>query len=115
MVYHPEDFIDLCSAVLDDGGHLLEDVCVGKTVRLRFPDGPEDRPVWKRYQTTNCGMVSRFDINYDAEYTAIGPDGPLKNYVRVCAVDDAVGLWPRFKDVVSSRSYLPPKRTADAR
>lgn len=113
--------------MLDDGGRMLADECVGTVFRLRFEDGPHGRPHWKRFHTTHCNQAARFDVYYD-KFAPVDlsdddgvrlaydhPERPIKlptqpdpsvGHARVCAVDDAVGLWPRYKDVVSTRSYL---------
>jgi hypothetical protein len=68
----------------------------------------------KRYRTASCGLHARMAIKYDpTEQVELGgvvhpgeKERPLA-VAPVCAVDDAVGLWPRFADVVSDRSYQP--------
>jgi hypothetical protein len=121
--YHPDDFLALSSAVLDDGGQMLEDSCEGTEFRLRFESGPMGRPIWKRYKTAHCNQVARFDVPYDPTEAVVIEDEetgamvvndapakpesvPPPKHARVCAVDDAMGRWPRFKDVVSEKSYL---------
>ena len=39
-------------------------------------------------------------------YTMLGPKR-IQRKVKVCAVDDAVGLWPRYAGVCSDKSYQP--------
>lgn len=116
MKYNPDDFLALSSAVLDDGGTILSGACEPKVVKLRFDNGVDD-PKWKRYYTAGCGMSARFEIPYNpVEQIDLGDvfvDNRLvasmtypTHKATVCAVDDSMGYWPRYKDVVSSRSYL---------
>ena len=130
MNYHPDDFLALSQAVVDDGGECFADPCVGSTVRYRVP-GAGGKKVWVRRQTTHCDMSARMGIKYDpalhiriegepapgllGEVTkpATIVDHPGEKVYRdrkvplavVCAVDDCVGLWPRYNEIVSDRSY----------
>lgn len=87
----------------------------------------------KRYRTTACGLHARMAIQYDpseeidfstdTEVTvnaATGrkeertvhvahPGEPERNLALapVCAVDDAMGLWPRYANLMSDKSYQP--------
>jgi hypothetical protein len=120
--YHPEDFQALSTAVAAEGGHLLLPPCEGVSVRLKQPYG--DHHKWVRYQTTHCNMSARMAIPYDPRkpvniveadpayedaITVVKHPGEKPadghNFATVCAVDDAVGLWPRYAGVVSKRSY----------
>jgi hypothetical protein len=84
---------------------------------------------YKRFRTTHCGKHARMAIPYDpsarvalesprldsngnpmaGEPIRIAHDGETASsdspVVVVCAVDDCVGLWPRFAESVSDRSY----------
>lgn len=115
MQYHPDDFLALSVAVEHEGGALHREACLGKTVRLKQPD--DGRMVWKRHQTTHCDMSARMSLPYnprnpvnitEGDVTVVhhpGEDLPAAGSVTVCAVDDAVGLWPRYAGIVTNRSY----------
>jgi hypothetical protein len=116
MIYAPDDFTRLSNLVIQEGGKCLEDECVGTMVKYKIPtdDGGH---VWSRRWTTHCNFAARMEIPYDGglhirlyddhsnklvDHT--GETGSAK-LVTVCAVDDCVGLWPRYQDVVSDKSY----------
>lgn len=122
MRYHPEDFLALCSAAVDEGCRLVEEPCEGTIVKLKQPDSTGEL-VWKRFHTSHCNQVARIDVSYDpyepifiaddeepgvaiADSRPTRPSQPERHFARVCAVDDAVGLWPRFSHVISDKSYL---------
>lgn len=119
MNYHPDDFIALSAAVEEEGGKLLAEQCNGKVFRLKQPD-TAGQLRWKRFQTTHCDTSARMELEYDArshiclhdDDDVVLVDHPGEKIsggtVKVCAVDDAVGLWPRYAGVVSSRSYQAP-------
>lgn len=126
MNYHPDDFLALCDTALDEDCRLLEEPCEGTIVKLKQPDSSGEM-VWKRFHTCHCNQVARIDVSYD-RYEPIHleadepgvviadshPARPATNagqpepqyFARVCAVDDAVGLWPRFSHIISDKSYL---------
>lgn len=111
MDYHPDDFIALVAGIENEGGAILPDKCEGEKVVYKLPDA--DRIVM---QTANCNLYARLAVAYDPTvevdlelYTEIdgenvrtrikhnGEDPQQNlNFVPVCAVDDAVGAWPRY-------------------
>lgn len=121
MNYHPDDFVALSIAVEEEGGRCLAEPCSGDKFRLKQP-APGGKKTWKTFSTTHCDTSAKFDLPYDPSlHIRIrddeDPDVLIVEHsgekappgmVRVCAVDDAVGLMPRFKGVVSSRSYQAP-------
>jgi hypothetical protein len=120
MNYHPDDFVALSLAVEEEGGRCLAEPCVGEEFRLKQP--AVGRKVWKRFRTANCGTSAKMSLPYDPSLyirlmddeddgvTLVEHPGEKlsKREVIVCAVDDAVGLMPRFAGVVSDRSYQLP-------
>lgn len=121
MIYHPEDFQALSNAVEHEGGKLLSEECEGHEFMLDLPD-TRGRMMPTRRWTTSCGFSALMEIPYDASLhvrlreddsaepepvTIVDHSGEdfAGGPVKVCAVDDALGLWPRFAGVVSDRSY----------
>lgn len=98
----PEDiFIRLVEAVEEQGGELLPRTHYGEAITyLTDENGRKKR---SEAQTAGCGLESVLAVPYDCY--EIDKDGQeqglptLKNAV-VCAVDDAVHLWPRFAGVI---------------
>lgn len=121
MNYHPDDFLALSAAVEAEGGSFPADPCTGKEFRLRLPDA-SGKKVWKRLHTTHCDLSALLEIPYESSTPAQlleddpsysepvtivdhpGEDLPPKKAL-VCAVDDCVGLWPRYAGLVTKRSY----------
>jgi len=121
MDYTTSDFLALIDEIERQGGELLEGRCQGRTIRQQAKPGIES------YQamTTGCRKQSRFEIKYldDTELQGVFTDRekfklmerprrrierpggfhyePEPQFVTVCAIDDAVGLWPRFQNVVT--------------
>lgn len=121
MQYHPDDFIALSDAVIEEGGRTLAEPCEGVEYKLKVP--LVGKRVWKRFFTTRCDNSARMEIPYDPSLhirlleedelepvTIVDHPGEHDKPKRavVCAVDDAVGLWPRYNGVVSVRSYQAP-------
>lgn len=121
MNFHPDDFLALSLAVEDEGGSFPPDPCYGKEFRLKVPNAA-GKMLWKRFHTTHCDLSARMGIPYDpSEPVRIVEDDPahsqpitvvdhpgeadIPREALVCAVDDCVGLWPRYSGVVSKRSY----------
>lgn len=127
MQFHPDDFLTLCSAVESDGGFVQPDACDGEIYKIKQPDH-NGRLVWRRLTTTHCGKHARLAVHYDhttevdLELSVVDEDGQptgeiatinhpgepesdSPQFAAVCAVDDAVGLWPRYNDAVTDRSY----------
>lgn len=79
-------------AVEDQGGEHLDEQC--KARRYEFSGG-KSKPV----TLPSCGQSALFMIPVelpDDEMTGV----MLPEPVKVCAVEDLVGLWPRFIDQV---------------
>lgn len=115
---------------------LLADECEGHRYPLKLPT-VGDKMEWKPVHTTRCGQSALMELPYDPTLPIrivdeehvfiIDHDGeppefeeeknnafaptkqvPVEHMVTVCAVDDAVGLWPRYAGVVSDRSFQRP-------
>lgn len=121
--YKPKDFIALSNEVEQQGGKLLLGPCTGKPISYKVPVA--GKRVRKNYFTTHCGTSARMEIPYDSSTHVLleednegvgeqviivdhpGEKHPKDEVATVCAVDDCVGLWPRFAEVVSEDSYQP--------
>lgn len=116
MNYHPDDFLALTATVEQEGGSILRDKCRGNKVVYTLPEGSKITEY-----TSGCDLHARLAVPYDPTlpvdfetYTNVERDGQevrirtrIKNdgeaakasFVPVCAVDDAVGAWPRYADI----------------
>lgn len=92
MNYHPDDMVRLDSAIYQDGGSALAQVCAPRILRYKIAGR------WKRVSTTGCGYHALYEVPYERESGQLGT-------ATVCAVDDAMGLWPRYANAVSERSF----------
>lgn len=92
--YSPDDFLVLMERIESDGGQHLPGVCRGSKYKLEVPTHKGRRK--EQFFTTGCLNESRFLVPYQA------PEGDealaAQGMAVVCAVDDAVGLWPRFQN-----------------
>ena len=116
MNYHPDDFLALAERVQEEGGAVLDEPCTGRAFRIKKP--VNGKMQWRNARTTHCDLTARMAITYDpTQHVRIRDDddvilaehpgeaGRPEPLAIVCAVDDAMGLWPRYAGVVSSRSY----------
>lgn len=123
MNYDPDDFILLVSTVESEGGYVQPDACEGRPLMYEL-DGKT-----RKVLTTHCNLHARMAVPYDPSepidletYAELPRQGgkttvrnrikhdgePTKqnvNVVPVCAVDDAVGLWPRYQHLMGDGSY----------
>lgn len=124
MNYNPDDFLRLMEEAERQGGAHLPDRCEPGSYDLDMPNG-SGRRTTKTVKTSGCGQETQFVLPYDpAQKVEIpGYGGPenadgepktatvsandakamnqrLAGLLTVCAVDDNVGLWPRFANVV---------------
>lgn len=80
------------AAIEADGGSHVQEKHMGTEFELEFPTPRGKRK--RKFRTAACKQEALFDIPYD--------DGKGRAAsVRVCAVDDNVGAWPRFAGAVS--------------
>jgi hypothetical protein len=86
MNYSQDEFLDIMSQVDREGGDHLDKVC--KHRRYTF-SGPKQKPVI----LPGCGNSTLFEIPYDLEPATNVLE---KGKIGVCAVDDAMGAWPRY-------------------
>lgn len=120
MNYHPDDFMALTATVESEGGSILRDKCKGRKVVYALPEGSRTTMF-----TAGCGLHARFAVPYDPTQpidietyanidrevdgrteevrvrTRIKNDGEAAkaSFVPVCAVDDAMGAWPRYANL----------------
>ncbi len=102
MRYHPDDFLRLIGKVEEEGGAQADGKCVGRKLRLKNEKG-----MLTEFLTTGCQKEARFLVPYSkppfptAAGQGLGPRAPKAVGVAlVCAVDDDMGLWPRFKSAI---------------
>lgn len=90
MNYTEADFERLVAEVEEQGGTLRTDQCKAKKYTW---SGKSLAP-----QTiAGCGNPFRFDVPYEPY------GGNLIQKVMVCAVEDNVGMWPRFRHVIQDK------------
>jgi hypothetical protein len=119
VIYAPDDFLRLSKLIEEEGGELLQEPCKGDMIKYKIPT-EDGKHVWSRRWTTHCDFNARMKIPYDSTLHVRVYDEhsnklvdhkgekPSDTMATVCAVDDCVGLWPRYQDVVSDRSYQLP-------
>lgn len=93
--YHPDDFFRLLDLVEADGGALLEDRCESAAFQLTQPT-ISGAHVRRTFETVGCGEQSRFVLPYDRIAEA-KLDADEAAFVTVCAVDDDMGKWPKYR------------------
>src|SRR5690606_9535032 len=139
MNYHEDEFIALVDVIEREGGQLLPDKC--KSHKIRYQKSPKTPTEYVDVDSTGCGNLSRFVVNYDpGEQVDLpdmsGLDCTVKNsnegirrveivqarpkvessegavvdlqaqgkrgasLLAVCAVDDSIGAWPRYRDAI---------------
>lgn len=133
MNYHPDDFLSLIEEVENQGGvHLSDETHKPETFRLNYPideDNPTGPKASRKFKTTGCHRRANFLVPLlDEEYfldedTLTGPlfdfndgkhpvavmsDGETPALAKVCAVDDAMGLWPRFMGSMHTGESFEP-------
>lgn len=115
MNYSPDEFLQLMEAVEAQGGAHSSEPCKPRNYKLRMPKpGNATVRVWKNFTTTGCGAEARFVVPYDPTQPVsikhkgqTSTDEPTESELAamvdrgagmaaVCAVDDSLGLWPRF-------------------
>lgn len=89
MKYSQTQFLNLIDAVDDQGGMHTDDLCDDRY----FTEFSGDKV--KGHELEMCNEVAIFHVPYEGE------DGKPSE-VRVCAVDDSMGLWPRFRKEVTA-------------
>lgn len=83
--YSKDEFFALMGAIEAAGGEHLDETCSPKTYNF---SGPNSKPL----VIAGCGNSSRFEIPYERAVQG----ARRRQTVNVCAVDDNVGMWPRF-------------------
>lgn len=112
MNYSRQEFFNLMEAVEDQGGEHLDRLCAARSYTfLQTRAEEQDNGGWKFVANgknkvvtlPSCGNSALFTVPYavtDEEWEKgdeIGWSGEL----TACAVEDDMGLWPRFKDQVA--------------
>lgn len=84
MNYSKDEFLALVSYVEDQGGVLLDELCASHQYLIEHE---------RRVSVTlpGCGNISTFEVPYESMMAGVNDAT-----VRVCAVDDSMGRWPRF-------------------
>lgn len=119
MNYSPDNFLRLMEEVESQGGAHSSDACMPQPFRIKLPEeGNPSKRVWKTRYTSGCRAEARFLVPYDpttpvtvehkgvethdepSETELAGMNERDAGMAVVCAVDDAMGLWPRFANVI---------------
>lgn len=91
MQYTPDDFFRLATEIEEQGGAHLDEVCEDRYFKL---SGEKQKGVEIGY----CNDSAIFEVPYVGR-DKNGRDMPVQP-VKICAVDDAVGRWPRFAHTI---------------
>lgn len=91
MRYSEQQYINLITAVEDQGGEHRDEMCSARSYTMT---GKQGKPV----TLPGCGNTSIFSLPYDAT-DSLG-SATVASEVVVCAVCDDMGLWARFIDQV---------------
>jgi hypothetical protein len=131
--YHPDDFLSLVEEVEHQGGVHLSDEHKPTTVRLNYPidaQNPTGPKAARKFFTTGCHRRAQFlvpllpeayfmddeeiqtspDYDFDDSLhpTVVMSDGETPALAKVCAVDDSMGLWPRFIGAMHTGESFEP-------
>jgi len=85
--YLNTELMDLMDQIAEQGGEHMDRTCVSREFEFV---GPHSKPITLRY----CNNDTVFAIPYEA-LDKEGREAGLQP-VEVCAVEDNVGMWPRF-------------------
>ena len=134
MNFHPDDFLALIDEVENQGGvHVADETHMPVHFRMNLPideanpQGPKHNV---RVSTTGCHRRALFLVPMlpeayfmDEEEIATSPDfdfddskhptvtmadGDTPALTKVCAVDDSMGLWPRFQGAMHTGESFEP-------
>jgi hypothetical protein len=87
--YTQTQFLNLIDAVEEQGGMHADELCENRYI-TEFAGGNE---FVKGHELVMCNEVAIFRVPYKGEKDKTGE-------VRVCAVDDGMLWWPRFRKEV---------------
>ncbi len=89
------------------GGTLLPETCRPMKFKLKQPTDKAGEMKWKDLFTAGCGREARFAIPYSIPAGKRGETMRERGggVVIACAVDDAIGKWPRFSQAIEEDSY----------
>lgn len=134
MNYHPDDFLNLVEEVEAQGGvHLSTDTHKPNHFHMNLPvdeNNPTGPKARRRVSTVGCWRTAQFlvpqlpeayfmsdeeiatDPSFDFDDTkhpvAVMSDGETPALAKVCAVDDSMGLWPRFQNAMTTGNSFEP-------
>lgn len=101
MQYSPDQMQRLIDAVEapETGGTFVPGPHIPKKFKLKVYDPAKDKRVWKEILTTGCHQEAQFLIPYALPGGKLGEAMEKRGggLVQVCAIDDNVGMWPRFQ------------------
>lgn len=108
MKYDVDEFFRLVDDVRDQGGTWLSDERHDHVFFPSFsgPKKPDGQLI--NGDLKYCGDYGLFDIPYLDQDKSVSP---TPESIKVCAVDDCIGLWPRFaKANAPGRDHLYMKK-----
>jgi hypothetical protein len=107
MLYHPDDFERLVDTIEASGGTHMPGPHRAKKFKLKMPNGPDGKPRWTEVFTVGCERETRFLVPYAVPKGRLGKKMLQRGagLVEVCAVDDDMGKWPRFRNAVQEDSF----------
>lgn len=89
MKYDPDTFFALADMIEDIGGAHLDEMCDARTFD-EFSGAGKSKPLI----LAGCGESALFEFPYQAH--SLDGEGLGVYPIKLCAVDDAVGAFPRF-------------------
>jgi hypothetical protein len=99
--YTRSQFFSLMQAVEDQGGDHLDRTCESPPYFFKqFEASPVEDDAWKFSFTGSTKKVTFPSCGHSALFAVPFLDDPEEK-VTVCAVEDSMGLWPRFADQVA--------------
>lgn len=91
--YSANEFSALTDEIERQNGALLADPCVGSEVAYKIAG--RRAPA----RTVECRNKARFVVRYECDDDQADRGG---GFATVCAIDDEVGKWPRFREAVNA-------------
>jgi len=106
LQYHPDDFLRLSDEVERQHGTSVPGPHNPRRLRMKATDADgEER--WQDAFTAGCGQETRFLVPYALPQGKLGKAMEKRGagVVEACAVDDDMGKWPRFANVIQEDSF----------
>ncbi len=89
MRYKDEEFFRLMDAIEADGGQHLNE----RHGNVTHPELTGEHRLDEAHEVHYCNVQAQFEVPYlYGENDAAG----VISFIKVCAVDDCIGLWPRY-------------------